>query len=165
MSEESRAERGSADDEGATTKRARKTSERERTGEGTSRRSSSSASSSREKSTPSREKSTSSSPEKAKSSSRSASRSRSATRQRISAVSAVKKAIEQFSTLTGRPPESVVGTRWRDDRWSVRLEVVESRRIPDSADLLAEYEVELDADGELMAYDRKDRYVRGRPSE
>lgn len=158
MSEESRAERGSADDEGATTKRARKTSERERTGEGTSRRSSSSASSSREKST-------SSSPEKAKSSSRSASRSRSATRQRISAVSAVKKAIEQFSTLTGRPPESVVGTRWRDDRWSVRLEVVESRRIPDSADLLAEYEVELDADGELMAYDRKDRYVRGRPSE
>lgn len=156
--EESRAEGSSADDGGTTTKRARKPAEKERTTEGTSRRSSASASSSREKAT-------SSSSEKAKSSSRSESRSHSATGQRISAVSAVKKAIEQFSILTGRPPESVVGTRWKDDRWSVRLEVVESRRIPDSADLLAEYEVELDADGELMAYDRKDRYVRGRPSE
>lgn len=156
--EESRAEGSSADDGGTTTKRARKPAEKERTTAGTSRRSSASASSSREKAT-------SSSSEKAKSSSRSESRSHSATDQRISAVSAVKKAIEQFSTLTGRPPESVVGTRWKDDRWSVRLEVVESRRIPDSADLLAEYEVELDADGELMAYDRKDRYVRGRPSE
>lgn len=155
--EESRAEGSSADDGGTTTKRARKPAEKERTTAGTSRRSSASASSSREKAT--------SSSEKARSSSRSESRSHSATDQRISAVSAVKKAIEQFSTLTGRPPESVVGTRWNDDRWSVRLEVVESRRIPDSADLLAEYEVELDADGELMAYDRKDRYVRGRPSE
>ncbi|MFE1083806.1 gas vesicle protein GvpO [Brevibacterium sediminis] len=156
--EESRAEGSSADDGGTTTKRARKPAEKERTTEGTSRRSSGAASASRERPT-------SSSRERAASTSRSKSGSHSATGQRISAVNAVKKAIEQFSTLTGRPPESVVGTRWHDDRWSVRLEVVESRRIPDSADLLAEYEVELDGAGELMAYDRKDRYVRGRPSE
>ncbi|WP_180987707.1 gas vesicle protein GvpO [Brevibacterium sediminis] len=154
--EESRAEGSSADDGGTTTKRARKPAEKERTTEGTSRRSAGSASASRERPT---------SREKAASTSRSKSGSHSATGQRISAVKAVKKAIEQFSTLTGRPPESVIGTRWHDDRWSVRLEVVESRRIPDSADLLAEYEVELDGAGELMAYDRKDRYVRGRPSE
>ena len=84
---------------------------------------------------------------------------------RVSAVQAVKKAVEQFSTLTGRAPESVVGTRWEDDHWAVRLEVVESRRIPDTADLLAEYDVELDGQGELLAYSRKDRYVRGRPTE
>lgn len=84
---------------------------------------------------------------------------------RVSAVQAVKKAVEQFSTLTGRAPESVVGTRWEDDHWAVRLEVVESRRIPDTADLLAEYDVELDGQGELLAYSRKDRYVRGRPAE
>ncbi|WP_259357507.1 gas vesicle protein GvpO [Brevibacterium sediminis] len=154
--EESRAESSSADDGGATTKRARKPAEKERTTEGTSRRSSGSVSASHERPT---------SREKAASTSRSKSGSHSATGQRISAVKAAKKAIEQFSTLTGRPPESVVGTRWHDDHWSVRLEVVESRRIPDSADLLAEYQVELDGAGELMAYDRKDRYVRGRPSE
>lgn len=84
---------------------------------------------------------------------------------RVSAVQAVKKAVEQFSTLTGRAPESVVGTRWDEDHWAVRLEVVESRRIPDTADLLAEYDVELDAQGELLSYSRKDRYVRGRPTE
>jgi hypothetical protein len=84
---------------------------------------------------------------------------------RVSAVQAVKHAVEQFQTLTGRSPESVVGTRWEDDHWAVRLEVVESRRIPDTADLLAEYAIELDGQGELLAYSRKDRYVRGRPTE
>lgn len=162
MSEEPRADGKSATD--ASEKRARKSSENAT--EGPSRRSSASATGAREKSaSSSHEKSATSAREKPKSSSRSESGSQDAPGKRISAVRAVKKAIEQFGTLTGRPPESVVGTRWKDDHWSVRLEVVESRRIPDSADLLAEYEVELDADGELMAYDRKDRYVRGRPSE
>ena len=162
MSEEPRADGKSATD--ASEKRARKPSENAT--EGPSRRSSASATGARDKSaSSSHEKSASSARERPKASSRSESGSQDATGKRISAVRAVKKAIEQFSTLTGRPPESVVGTRWKDDHWSVRLEVVESRRIPDSADLLAEYEVELDADGELMAYDRKDRYVRGRPSE
>ena len=162
MSEEPRADGKSATD--ASEKRARKPSENAT--EGPSRRSSASATGARDKSaSSSHEKSASSARERPKASSRSESGSQDATGKRISAVRAVKKAIEQFGTLTGRPPESVVGTRWKDDHWSVRLEVVESRRIPDSADLLAEYEVELDADGELMAYDRKDRYVRGRPSE
>ncbi|WP_434591294.1 gas vesicle protein [Brevibacterium sp. 1718] len=162
MSEEPSADGKSAG--GASEKRARKPSEN--VTEASSRRSSASASAAREKSaSSSHEKSASSAREKPKASPRSQSRSQTGTVKRISAVRAVKKAIEQFSTLTGRPPESVVGTRWKDDHWSVRLEVVESRRIPDSADLLAEYEVELDEDGELMAYDRKDRYVRGRPSE
>lgn len=84
---------------------------------------------------------------------------------RVSAVQAVKKAVEQFNALTGRPPESVVGARWEDDHWAVRLEVVESRRVPDTADLLAEYDVELDGQGELLSYSRRDRYVRGRPTE
>lgn len=42
---------------------------------------------------------------------------------------------------------------------------MDERGIPDSADLLAEYEVELDSQGELLAYSRNDRYVRGCPSE
>lgn len=91
--------------------------------------------------------------------------SKSTPRAKVSAVQAVKKAVEQFSMLTGRAPESVVGTRWEDDHWAVRLEVVESRRIPDTADLLAEYDVELDGQGELLSYSRRDRYVRGRPTE
>lgn len=83
---------------------------------------------------------------------------------KVSASAVVKRTLEQFSSLTARTPESVVGVHAQDEGWLVRLEVVESRRIPDSADLLAEYEVELDRDGHIVSYDRRDRYVRGRPS-
>lgn len=85
-------------------------------------------------------------------------------RTELSAVSASKKAVEQFSSLTGRAPESVVGVHRVEEGWHVKLEVVESRRIPDSADLLAEYDVNLSAAGELQSYERLNRYVRGRPS-
>lgn len=84
---------------------------------------------------------------------------------KLSAVQAVLKAKEQFEILTDRAPESVIGVGWEEDHWTIRLEVVESRRIPDTSDLLAEYVVELDAGGEVRAYTRHDRYVRGRPSE
>ena len=82
----------------------------------------------------------------------------------LSAVSASKKAIEQYRSLTGRSPESVVGVKKSDDGWNVKLEVVEARRVPDTADLLAEYDVNLDTSGELLSYDRSGRYIRGRPS-
>lgn len=86
-------------------------------------------------------------------------------RPKISAGKAVKSALEQFVELTRRQPESVVGVKKAGEGWLVRLEVVESRRIPDTADLLAIYEVDLDAEGDIVAYDRKDRYVRGHPSD
>ena len=149
MSEEPRADGKSATD--ASEKRDRKPSEN--VTEGSSRRSSDSTSASREKSasssrdksaSSSHEKSASSARERPKASSRSESGSQDATGKRISAVRAVKKAIEQFGTLTGRPPESVVGTRWKDDHWSVRLEVVESRRwAGDTRDLPFPQQVQL----------------------
>ena len=43
----------------------------------------------------------------------------------------------------------------------VGVEVVESHRIPDSADILAVYEVCLDESGELESYRRTQRYSRG----
>jgi hypothetical protein len=45
--------------------------------------------------------------------------------------------------------------------WVVEVETVEDRRIPSSADMLALYEVELDSDGEMLAYQRTRRYMRG----
>ena len=41
------------------------------------------------------------------------------------------------------------------------VEVVEVSRIPDSADILAVYDVRLDADGDLISYRRLRRYARG----
>ncbi len=44
--------------------------------------------------------------------------------------------------------------------WIVELEVVVDRRIPSSADMLELYEIELDADGEVLAHHRIGRYSR-----
>ena len=44
--------------------------------------------------------------------------------------------------------------------WTVTLEVVELRRIPESTDVLATYEVELDGDGRYLGFSRGRRYSR-----
>jgi hypothetical protein len=42
----------------------------------------------------------------------------------------------------------------------VTLEVVELRRIPESTDVLASYDVELDGDGGFLRFERGRRYNR-----
>ncbi|NED58632.1 gas vesicle protein, partial [Micromonospora aurantiaca] len=55
----------------------------------------------------------------------------------MSASEAAKRAVEHVTAMTGRSAESVVGIeRAGDDGWRVTVEVVETRRIPDSADIL-----------------------------
>jgi hypothetical protein len=82
-----------------------------------------------------------------------------------SAMKVARAAAEQLTELTGRRPEVIVGVERNDDGWQVELEVVESRRIPDSTDILATYRVQVDEDGDLMGYYRAQRYVRGKGGE
>jgi hypothetical protein len=49
-----------------------------------------------------------------------------------------------------------------EDGWLVGVEVVEDRRIPSSADILAIYEARVGPDGDLVSYRRTKRYPRGR---
>lgn len=82
---------------------------------------------------------------------------------RATAMEAAQSAAEQLAELTGREPECVVGIESFDhDGWHVDLEVVESRRIPDSTDVLAIYQVHVDEAGDLLGYRRERRYIRGR---
>lgn len=74
-------------------------------------------------------------------------------------------AARQMVELTGRQPEGVTGVARSEDGWTVQVEVVEARRIPDSADMMALYDVEVDAEGELLGYRRIRRYPRGRAGE
>jgi hypothetical protein len=82
-----------------------------------------------------------------------------------SAMKVARAAAEQLTELTGRRPEVVVGVERNDDGWQVELEVVESRRIPDSTDILATYRVQTDENGEMLGYYRAQRYVRGKGGE
>ena len=62
--------------------------------------------------------------------------------------------------LRAAEAESVSTVARTADGWRVGLEVVEVRRIPESTDVLATYELQLDADGELLHFERTHRYYR-----
>jgi hypothetical protein len=76
------------------------------------------------------------------------------------AAAVVRRAREQLRDLQGSEPESVSSLEQSSEGWLVTLEVVEVRRVPDSTDVLASYEVELDDDGGLLGYRRVRRYYR-----
>ena len=81
---------------------------------------------------------------------------------KMPAGKAALAALQQLQRLTTRAPESVVGINPHEDGWRVTVEVVESPRIPNTADIMAEYDVDIDSNGDLTAYTRKSRYFRGR---
>jgi Gas vesicle synthesis protein GvpO len=72
----------------------------------------------------------------------------------------VEQARRQLSELHGADAESVSAVRRIADGWRIGLEVVEVRRIPESTDVLATYEVELDDNGDLITFERTTRYYR-----
>jgi hypothetical protein len=78
-----------------------------------------------------------------------------------SGMAVAREAAQQLLELTGKAAEGVTGFERSDDGWRVEVEVVEVRRIPDTADILALYELSVDEDGELEGYRRLRRYSRG----
>jgi hypothetical protein len=80
----------------------------------------------------------------------------------LTARTAVRKAAEQVVELIGRPPEGVTSVTRTREGWRVGIEVLETRRVPNSTDILAVYRVDLDDEGELISYERDQRYYRGR---
>lgn len=94
-----------------------------------------------------------------------ASAPRAAARKRMSGPQIAASAAKQLLELTGKGAEGVTGLERTDDGWTVQVEVVEVRRIPDTTDVLALYEVTVDSDGDLEGYKRLRRYTRGVPGE
>jgi Gas vesicle synthesis protein GvpO len=78
----------------------------------------------------------------------------------MSAVQAARSGLRSLTDLIGKRPEGVTSVEPTDDGWRVGVEVVEDRRVPSTADVLAIYEVSLDADGTLLSYRRVRRYPR-----
>ena len=76
------------------------------------------------------------------------------------AKTTVQRAREQLEALLERPVESVSSFERTHDGWLVTMEVVEVSRIPESTDVLASYELELDEDRNLRRYARVRRYNR-----
>jgi len=62
----------------------------------------------------------------------------------------VKTARQRLGELTGLPIGSTVSVRRDECGWCVQVEVVEKKSIPDSQDILATYELQVDQDGEVL---------------
>jgi hypothetical protein len=77
----------------------------------------------------------------------------------------VRGAAQQLEQLVGAEAEGVSAMRRADDGWVMTLEVVEVRRVPNSTDVLASYEVRVDDDGEIVDFERGRRYRRGQVDE
>jgi hypothetical protein len=77
----------------------------------------------------------------------------------------VGDAIEQVQQLIGRPVEAVTGMEKDGREWTVTVEVVELSRIPNTTDVLGQYEVTLDRNGELTGARRIRRYPRAETRE
>lgn len=78
---------------------------------------------------------------------------------------AAKRARHHVRGLTGKQPEAIVGLEKDDDCWRVLVDALELSRIPSTTDVLATYEVLLDADGDLVSCRRLHRFVRGSAKE
>jgi hypothetical protein len=70
------------------------------------------------------------------------------------------KVMRALSKFVGCPAEGVTGLHRTDDGWALVVEVREVERIPETMDVLASYEVEVDGDGEITGFERRRRYQR-----
>ena len=76
-----------------------------------------------------------------------------------------RAAVEQLAQLTGQKVEGLSGVHRNDEGWLVTAEVLELRRIPETTDVLATYEVTLDDYGSVTGYRRVRRYTRSQTEE
>lgn len=67
-------------------------------------------------------------------------------------VSMVKK---EFTGLTNLPVDAITGLSKDDGVYTVLLEALERKAIPDSMDVLGIYEVHLDNEGTILSFKRK----------
>lgn len=72
----------------------------------------------------------------------------------------LEKAKRQLSEATGLKPMTIAEV-FKDERgWHVFLEMLEMSRIPCATDILGEYEVILDNEGNLLSFERKRTRLR-----
>jgi hypothetical protein len=73
---------------------------------------------------------------------------------------AVRCAMTQLGDLTGLASDNVSSLAKTDGGWQLVVNMIELKRIPPSTDVLATFEVSLDAEGNIAAYHRSRRYLR-----
>ena len=79
---------------------------------------------------------------------------------KLSAIELGRAAMRTVEELTGYTAEAVTALEWGGEFWEISVDALELSRIPDTTDVLGEYIVRLDEDGNLRGYHRQRRFQR-----
>jgi hypothetical protein len=91
----------------------------------------------------------------------SGSRSASRSSRRPSSGELAQQARQALAEITGLEAEGVTSLERVDDgTWKVTVELLELERVPPTDDVLGRYEARLDENGDLLGYERVERYTR-----
>lgn len=77
----------------------------------------------------------------------------------------LERSNKQLGGLTGLKPVAVTRVFKDEQGWHVGMEMLEMSRIPSATDILGEYEVLLNGDGEVVRFERMSTRLRGQPKE
>jgi hypothetical protein len=66
----------------------------------------------------------------------------------------------ELEALTGLKAETVSSVQKQGDHWDVTVDLIELHVTPNSRDVLAIYDVQIDTEGNIIGYRRMGRYVR-----
>ena len=79
----------------------------------------------------------------------------------MNAQEVITKARGHIATMGKKSDEGVTNLSKREDGWTVSIEVVERKGIPDTMDILGLYEMILNDEGDLTSLERKKLRKRG----
>ena len=83
----------------------------------------------------------------------------------MNANQVVEKARKEFIGLGKKPADGVTGLSKTKEGWTILLEALERKAIPETMDVLGLYELRLDDEGNLLSLDRKKLRKRGETQE
>lgn len=79
----------------------------------------------------------------------------------MDAQQVIRKARENIAIMGKKPDEGVTSLSKREDGWTVCVEELERKGIPDTMDILGLYEINMNNEGDLLSVERKKLRKRG----
>lgn len=79
-------------------------------------------------------------------------------------VMLAERAKSQLVQITGLKPIAVTRVFKDECGWHINLDMLEMSRIPTATDILGDYEVLLNENGEMLNFERKETRLRGEPT-
>lgn len=83
----------------------------------------------------------------------------------MNANEVIEKARKEFVGLGKNPAAGITALSRTNDGWSIQMEALERKAIPDTMDVLGLYELRIDDAGNLLGLDRKRLRKRGETHE